>query len=480
MSSSTPPEDILGQVQPFSELLPVGIWICDQSGAIVGHNRRAVELWGRAPRIGELVDTLLPALGGARPTMSGVLSRSASSNRQSSGDPACDVEILHRHGDGSKTVALQVSAHPLTNRAGAAIAMVICFEDITETRRVRAKPQTTAPDVKRGEETSKYLAAIVASSNDAIVSKDLNGIITSWNQGAERLFGYSAEEVVGKSITILIPPDRLDEENEILRRIRSGERVLPYDTVRRRKDGSLVKISLTVSPVRNAKGVITGASKIARDVTEERQAAERQAVLAREMSHRAKNMLALAGSVVTLSARFAQTPKEMVEAVRGRLAALAKAHDLTLPDPARCLESAARRISLHEMLQTIVRPFVDGREGHERIAINGPEVWIGGGALTSVALLLHEFSTNAAKYGALSVPSGQVEVRWSTSLDELHLIWRERGSPPTDDSKTRTKGFGSHLTDITVRGHLAGSMTREWNPEGLTVRVTMPLSRIEN
>ena len=121
---------------------------------------------------------------------------------------------------------------------------------------------------KRNEEASGHLAAIVESSEDAIVSKDLNGIITSWNVGAERLFGFSSEEAVNKPITIIIPPDRYHEEQHILDRIHSGERVDHFDTVRRRKDGAPINVSLTVSPIRHSDGRIVGASKIARDITE--------------------------------------------------------------------------------------------------------------------------------------------------------------------------------------------------------------------
>ncbi|MBV8564872.1 MAG: PAS domain S-box protein [Methylobacteriaceae bacterium] len=125
---------------------------------------------------------------------------------------------------------------------------------------------------QRAERAAQQLVAIVESSDDAIVSKDLNGIIATWNRGAERLFGYTAEEVVGKPITIIIPPDRLDEEPEILARIRRGERVDHFETIRRRKDGTLVEISLTISPVRDRRGRIVGASKIARDISERREA----------------------------------------------------------------------------------------------------------------------------------------------------------------------------------------------------------------
>jgi PAS domain S-box-containing protein len=121
---------------------------------------------------------------------------------------------------------------------------------------------------KKTEDATRRLAAIVESSDDAIVSKDLNGIITSWNAGAERLFGYSAEEALKKPITIIIPPDRYHEEQQILDRIHSGERVEHFDTIRRRKDGTLINVSITVSPVKQADGRVIGASKIARDISE--------------------------------------------------------------------------------------------------------------------------------------------------------------------------------------------------------------------
>ena len=125
---------------------------------------------------------------------------------------------------------------------------------------------------KQAEEAKARLAAIVESSDDAIISKDLNSIITSWNRGAERLFGYTAQEAIGQPITMLIPPDRFDEEPANLERIRRGEAIDDYDTIRCRKDGILLNISLTVSPIRNAQGEIVGASKIARDITERKQA----------------------------------------------------------------------------------------------------------------------------------------------------------------------------------------------------------------
>ncbi len=122
------------------------------------------------------------------------------------------------------------------------------------------------------ESETGLLSAIVKSSDDAIISKDLDSIITSWNEGAERIFGYTAEEAVGRPITMLFPEDRIDEEEEIISRIRKGERVDHYETVRMRKDGTLLDVSLTISPVKDSEGNIVGASKIVRDITVQKEA----------------------------------------------------------------------------------------------------------------------------------------------------------------------------------------------------------------
>lgn len=153
-------------------------------------------------------------------------------------------------------IPIDDSAAPIQDHERALTGVVLVFRDISESR--------------RAEKSHGTLAAIVQSSDDPIISKDLNGRIMTWNVAAERLFGYREDEVVGQSITLIIPPDRLDEEVEILRRIRQGERLEHYETVRMRKDGTEVEISLTVSPVKAADGSIIGASKIARDITERR------------------------------------------------------------------------------------------------------------------------------------------------------------------------------------------------------------------
>ncbi len=204
--------------------------------------------------------------------------------------PVRNREMLVGRPDGSRRLVL-ANVDALDDELGRRIGAIGCFQDLTGCRslpngRFEAGPNLAARDAQR-------LAAIVESSEDAIISKDLNGIIESWNGGAERLFGYRAEEVIGKPITIIIPTERLQEETEILGRIRRGERIDHFETIRMRKDGSPVEISLTVSPILNAEGTVVGASKIARDVTELRRASAQQQLLLREMNHRIRNLFAL-------------------------------------------------------------------------------------------------------------------------------------------------------------------------------------------
>ena len=336
------------------------------------------------------------------------------------------------------------------------------------------KMQGAAHD--RTDEAAQRLAAIVESSNDAIISKDLNGIIATWNKGAESIFGYRAEEIIGKSVLMLIPENLQHEEPLILARIRGGERIEHYETVRRRKDGSLIDVSLTVSPVRDADGRILGASKIARDISELKRIQTQRELLLREMEHRIKNLFALASGVVSLSVRSATTPKELAQNVNARLNALAQAHALTLSVPS--LQKVDRSAMLHDLLRTIMAPF-DGEtdEARPRITIAGADAPVGADTMANFALLLHEFATNAAKYGALSVPGGTLDITTSQIGEQVLLEWRERGGPRIARPVDR-EGFGSVLARMAVTGQLGGSIERDWQPEGLCIRLTIDRGRL--
>ncbi|MBZ3695523.1 MULTISPECIES: PAS domain S-box protein [Phyllobacterium] len=330
---------------------------------------------------------------------------------------------------------------------------------------------------RNSEQAAQRLAAIVESSDDAILTKTLDGIITSWNRGAEKLFGYTEVEAVGMNVTTLIPEEMVDEEPSILRRLRNGERIDHYETIRKRKDGSFVDISLSVSPLRDATGKVYGASKIARDVTERRKAHERQNLLLREMNHRVKNLFAVASGVVALSGRNASSIESLVASIRERLAALATAHIMTLPNLSDEHLEAPASTSLHQLLEAMLAPYRDLAD-LTRIEISGDNITIQSSALTGLSLVLHEFATNAAKYGALSTPDGHLRINICDDDNDLSLEWIESGGPAISDP-TDHRGFGATLEKAIIESQLCGRIDRSWKPDGVTIHVSIPLSTVE-
>ena len=442
------------------DALPTAIYMTDAAGLITYYNEAAAKLWGVRPEIG------IARWSGSRlywpdgRPLPGDASPMALALREMR--PISGIEVVVERPDGSRASFLpQVKL--IHNPCGALVGAINVLVDITDRNCADAHAQR--------------LAAIVESSDDAIVSKDLNGVIASWNHGAQRIFGYAAEEIIGRSVSVLIPAGRENEEPGILQRIRRGERIDHYETVRQRKDGSLVDISLTVSPVRNLAGEIIGASKVARDITERRRAHDQQQLLLREMEHRIKNLFTLATGVVSLSARDAASPAELAATIRDRLAALARAHALTLSVPAGA-PAGEHPATLHALVRTVASPYeTRSNDQRERVTVSGADVPLSNNSVTSLALLLHEFTTNAAKYGALSIPEGRVEIRCETKGDMFLLNWNEHGGPQLG-SEVGVDGFGSKLIRSAIEGQLGGAISRDWRPEGLTIRLSLALDRL--
>lgn len=314
----------------------------------------------------------------------------------------------------------------------------------------------------RADQRRRLESSIVSASNDAILSEDLNGVVTSWNRGAERIYGYTASEMIGSPITRIIPPDRQHEELHILERIRRGERVDDYETIRRRKYGGLVDVSLTVSPLKDSAGKVVGASKIARDITERKRSEEQIANLAREAEHRARNVLATVQATVHLSE--ADTPDGLKGAIAGRIQALANVHALFA-------EGRWTGAELRGVVEQELAPY--SRDDEARIQIEGRATLLEPKKAQTIAVFLHELATNAAKYGALSTPDGLVRVAWSQpSAGRFTLNWIERGGPPVDPPTHI--GFGTRVIDSMTR-QLNGTVNFEWRPEGLACKITLPV-----
>jgi PAS domain S-box-containing protein len=310
------------------------------------------------------------------------------------------------------------------------------------------------------------LAAIVDSSDDAIVSKDLNGVIVSWNRGAERLFGYSADEVVGKPITIIIPEDHRDEEPEILGRIRRGERVEHYETIRRRKDGSFVDISLSVSPIRDAAGRVVGASKIARDISDRKRADEERNLLVAELSHRVKNTLATVISIAHQSFSRGANPEDARRSFDARVRALAQTHS-------RLAETHWSGVAIETMLLDELAPYRHDNGGNLRLS--GPPVFLNPRCTLTLGLAIHELATNAAKYGALSTLTGKVNVNWvaKPGTGKLTIRWTESGGPAVRPPERC--GFGRLLLERVLGSDLHGTVEMDFAAGGFDCSIGLPL-----
>lgn len=310
----------LGPMSSWPLQLRCAIDIALPSGAQIvlfcGHDFTAIYIDAYAPTIGakhpkalgrpakenwaELWDDLEPLLRKVRDGGETVVAKDRPFYIERSGAP--------------ETVYFDISYSPVSDEQGHVLAVLCIVNETTE--RVGY------------EATLKRMASIISSSEDAILGIDLNMAVTDWNTGAEKLYGFSAEEIVGRSVTLLVPDDRADEETHILARIRAGERVETHETVRRHRSGRLLDVSLAVSPIYGSDGNIIGAAKIARDITARKEAERAQHLLIGELNHRVKNVLATVAAIARQTFAGAQDIEIARTAFDARLQSLARAHDL--------------------------------------------------------------------------------------------------------------------------------------------------------
>jgi len=302
-----------------------------------------------------------------------------------------------------------------------------------------AVARTRAETARRAtERAAQQLASIVESSDDAIISMDLDGVITTWNRGAEHLFGYEAAEAIGQPVTMLMPPDRLDEEPDILARIRHGECIDYYETVRRRKDGRLLDTWLTVSPMRDADGRIVGASKIARDITERKQAETQQRVLLNELNHRIKNNMQMLQSLLYSASRQTQSPeaKKVLGEASGRIAAIAAAQRVLYGT------SNATQFNVEELLDAVCHTAQQTLPTKVEIVREAASGELPNDAAVPLALILNELLSNAAKHG------GAGKIRVSLTRDgEASLLSVEDDGPGFDWPAVRGRASGLRLVE---------------------------------
>ena len=390
--------------------LPAGVLATDAEGRIAFFNEGLVALLGRRPAIGA---GWWEALAFSHPDGRPMRREESALARALAGGAPVRVSAMAARPDG-RQVQLGSLAAPVRDGDGRLTGAVEVMLEADELR----GPERTAADLDQAR-----LAAIVASSDDAIISKTLNGVVTSWNAGATRIFGYEPEEMIGQSIIRIIPPELRAEEEAILSRLRRGERVDHFDTERIGKGGRRVFVSLTISPVRNSAGVVVGASKVARDVTERKRAEEMQRLLLGELNHRVKNTLAIIQAIARQSLRLEPSPGAFVASFTGRVQALARAHDILL----------ARRDAAGGAGRSRARAGRLSAPTTARIRWTGPRVVLelahGAAAGAGAARARDERAQVWRAVGA----GGRLALGWAlmptdAGGDELVLEWRETGA----------------------------------------------------
>lgn len=430
--------------------LPGAVYTTDAEGRITSYNPAAVELWGRAPELGgdEWCGSwrMYTPDGAPLPHDQCPMAIALKERR-----PIQGCEAVAERPDGVRVPFLAYPT-PLRNASGEVTGAVNMLVDITER--------------KRAEELTQRLAVVVESSDDAITSETIDGTITSWNNGAQRLFGYTADEIIGKSSMILAPEDRRAEETNILDHLGRDEHVQHFETLRRRKDGSAVWVSLTISPIKNAGGKVIGASTIARDITERRRADEHRKTLMDELNHRVKNTMAVIQSIASQTLGHASTLDEARDAFESRLLNLARIHDtLTLEN----WQSA----ELGDIVADTVKPHAGGEN---RFRIEGQNVRLAPRAVLAISMAIHELGTNAVKYGALSSEHGHVVIVWRIEGEgadrRLFLHWEESGGPTVAEPKR--KGFGSRLIERALASELGGEVRVNYQSSGLACTILAP------
>lgn len=455
------------------DMLPIATFICDARGTILQYNSRAVEIWGRAPQPGQTHEefntgTLYYELDGT------LTERSLLAEVLATGEPVRDAERIVEPSDGSRVIAA-ISIDPLRSPKGELIGAVHCFTDITDRKRMDAALEQSR---LRALEHEQLLAATYEHAAIGISEVGPDGRFLRVNEAICAIVGMSREQHMSATLFDRTHPDDADPDREAFRKQINGE--LEFYSVEKRllrPDGRVIWLSVRSTPVRSDNGQLLYVVRVVQDITERKAAERRQKLLIDELNHRVKNTLATVQSLASQSARGAPTPALFREAFEGRLIALSKAHDqLTVHH----WESA----DLRELLSATLSPYAG--VGPERIVLRGEDIELRPRAVLTLAMVFHELTTNAAKYGALSAPGGAVEVQWQPvpaedggkdgELPMLRIDWTERGGPEVTEPTRR--GFGSKLIEGSVAAEHGGNVRVVYEPSGLRCEIVMPLEAV--
>lgn len=441
----------------FLELLPIATLICDAGGRILQFNRHAVAIWGRTPQRGELHSAFVAEcrfleLDGEP------LPHSMLQQVLMTGAPVRDRELIVQRWDGSR-VTLWLNIDPLKNDSGQVIGAVNCFLDITERKAVEENLRASRRALR---EEQQRMAATYEHAAIGISEVDADGCFIRVNEAICDITGYKRDDLLNNRLFRHTFKDDIDPDRDAWLRQAAGE-IDFYSVEKRftRLDGRIIWMSVRSQSVRDADGRFLYAVRVVQDITTRKLAEQRQKLLVDELNHRVKNTLATVQSIASQTLRSARDLASARSDFEARILALSKAHNLLSAqewESTRLTEVLASEFSVYDAA---------------RISVEGPPVTLTPKASISLALVVHELVTNAAKYGALSEAGGAVRVRWRLEEGDgpLVLEWTERGGPPATAPERR--GFGSRMIGAIVTGELGGSFEPAYDPAGFSCRIVV-------
>ena len=440
------------------EALPIGVYICDRDGVLIRYNERAAELWGRAPILGDEQHRYCGAFRAYEPDGQPIaMNEVPMVEVLRTGTPVVDREIIIERPDGTRITAL-ASIRPLFSEAGDLVGAVNCFQDITGRKRAE---ETVKESERRLRELLEGLPA-------AIYTTDAAGRITFYNQAAAELWGCRPEigsaSWCGSWKLFHIDGSPMPHHRcPMAQALKERRPIRGAEAIAERPDGTRVTFVPYPTLLHDASGAVVGAVNMLVDITERKASEEQLRLLASEVDHRAKNMLAVIQAVVHLTQ--AESIPEFKKAIDGRISALSRAH--TLLSSGQWEGADLRRIVTEELA-----PYADGE--NVRVSIDGPSLSLSPQLAQSLAMVVHELATNAVKHGAIAQSAGRIELRWwGARGDRLLFRWNESGCAPAEPP-TR-KGFGMSIIEGAIRQQLGGSLEMEWRKDGLRCEIEVPL-----
>jgi PAS domain S-box-containing protein len=447
------------------ELLPIPTFICDLEGRIVQYNRRAAGMWGRTPQPGQTHEQFAAATKYFSPDGQR-LPRSRMTDVLRTGRALRDEEVMIERPNGDLFVVL-LNIDPLFDEHGHMFGVINCIQDITERKRaveaLRRSQQELSLQEQRWNATYEHAAI-------AIVETDAEGRFLRVNEAICNIVGATREELLADRLFERdYPQDREMDEAQYRRQI-AGE-IDFYSIEKRvvRGDGRIIWCSIRSSTVRDSDGNFLYAVRVLQDITERKEAEDLQKLLIDELNHRVKNTLATVQSLAAQTAIGAKSLDEFHKAFEGRLIAIGKAHD-------QLMRRHWKSAELRDIVSATTTAYLT--RARDQLSLAGDYVTVNPRAALTLALVIHELTTNAVKYGALSVPGGRIEAKWrvvrpSGLPPSLKFEWIERGGPAVPAPERR--GFGSRFIESSVASELKGKAVLSFDPGGIRCTMEFPL-----